>query len=272
MSDPTSLQKQIREEVYASIDLWKDIIVDELGDKIEFMFSKGSCTKKWDSIIDYVPLVSDVDIHMYMKTYEDAKQVESDLSLAMKVSSKYAKEFSDAYPDALHLPRIQFLVLNEFANHPLYCPPKPEQVHQMVGKCPRKRQPLPDKIREIDKTNTLEEASFLQKLPNMIIDRTGLELWTLLRRFTYRISPAPVRVITQTHKDPAEVWTWNRTKIVEYLIENDMQVIAKEYSRFYELGWELFQNNFEGMERYHEMFSAGTRVLSYSIACMTDSE
>ncbi|TXT54237.1 MAG: hypothetical protein BAJATHORv1_80044 [Candidatus Thorarchaeota archaeon] len=270
MSDPVSIQSQLRREIDYSIEIWKTILLDEIGEDIEYVYSKGSCIKNWDSPIDYVPFVSDVDIHAYLVTDEKARDVESDLGLAFKVSSRYKREFSEAHPDALHLPRIQFLVLNEFSKSHLYCPPKPSQVRTIIGTVPKKRLPLPEDIRKVDRTNLQSERKFLETLPMGIIDRVDLELWTMLRRFSFRVSPAPVRVITQSHRDPVEVWNWNRTKISEYLKEHGMQLIAEEYTKFYELGWKLFRANFEGIELYHEIFSTGTRLLSSCIACVED--
>lgn len=41
-----------------------DALVDRFGDRISHIWVKGSAQKRWDGPVDYVPELSDVDIHL----------------------------------------------------------------------------------------------------------------------------------------------------------------------------------------------------------------
>jgi hypothetical protein len=53
-----------RAEVASCISIWRRIIAQRFADRIEYAYVKGSSTKDGESPIDYVPELSDVDIHI----------------------------------------------------------------------------------------------------------------------------------------------------------------------------------------------------------------
>ena len=55
----------LRREVQAAIDSWVEVLLDRLPDgAVRGIYFKGSAQKAWDSPVDYVPELSDVDLHL----------------------------------------------------------------------------------------------------------------------------------------------------------------------------------------------------------------
>ena len=61
------LQEDIKQDIQIAIKVWKDMLNDFMPDNIDYIFTKGSSAKKWESDMDYVPVISDVDIHVKLK-------------------------------------------------------------------------------------------------------------------------------------------------------------------------------------------------------------
>ena len=63
------MKNQIRLEVNTALEIWKDVLLDEFGNNLHYVYSKGSAVKNWDTEIDYVPMVSDLDVHFTLHDY-----------------------------------------------------------------------------------------------------------------------------------------------------------------------------------------------------------
>ncbi len=106
-------------EVRSCIDVWKSIFERHFGDVIEYAYAKGSCVKDWESPIDYVPVLSDVDIHV--KLWEGRslfEGIEQPFKLGLDVSAEYEEEFLRIDPEPLHVPRTQIVILNPHFSEP----------------------------------------------------------------------------------------------------------------------------------------------------------
>jgi hypothetical protein len=98
-------------------------------------------------------------------------------------------------------------------------------------------------------------------MPRSMFDRTGMDWWSTIRPMTWRVSPTPVRLITQTHSDPIDVWSWNRTNIREALHQREYEKIAEHYYGFYDTGWKLFLSGFSDLKAFRETTVHGYYVL-----------
>ena len=63
------LMMKVRRDVDTCIEVWTEILLARYQRNIDYLYAKGSSIKPWDGIIDYVPTLSDVDIHI--KTVDD---------------------------------------------------------------------------------------------------------------------------------------------------------------------------------------------------------
>ncbi|MHA1495724.1 MAG: hypothetical protein ACTSRQ_17130, partial [Candidatus Thorarchaeota archaeon] len=91
----------------------------------------------------------------------------------------------------------------------------PQDIKVLFGEPPLpKRLPSPETIRKGDMERIIEEREYIFESARRIFDRTGLDFWAVIRVMTWKVSPSPVRLLTQNHPDPIDVWSWNRTKIL----------------------------------------------------------
>jgi hypothetical protein len=261
MVDYPALQLRARDDIHCAIGIWADIIKERLGTRLEYAYTKGSSMKPWDSIIDYVPVVSDVDIHLRLPDGEKLLSEDDPVSDALAYSTEYETRFLVQRPDHLHLPRMQVILLNDLEALPGYIPPAPQDVHPLSGVVPGLHKPSTGEVRSGDIAGLLEFKAFLDAIPMWVIDRAGFDFWTLIRSMSWRVAPSPVRLLTQDHPEPLEVWTWNRTRISQELRAKGYTGIADAYHDFYSKGWQLFLSGFTGLPAFRAMFMAGYRVL-----------
>ncbi len=265
MVEFSELQKQARVDIEVSLQAWISVLQETFGNRIRYAYAKGSSVKTWDSPIDYVPEISDVDIHFRFVESTDMITTEVPFTQAMDISLAYEQKFHENNPTALHLPRSQLMLLDLLMEQVNYVPPRLDDIRVLIGK--PKQIPLPsiDEIRNLDFTNLLELEPFLKNLPMSVIDRAGLDFWTVIRRMTWRVSPSPVRLLTQKHPSPLEVWSWNRTTIVNELNKQGFGDISDAYTSFYESGWKLFLSDFKDNQVFRELVSYGYDVLRLSL-------
>ncbi len=262
MSDFSHYMIQARKDVDSCISIWTSIFEENYIDKIEFMYSKGSATKKWDSLIDYVPIMSDVDIHI--KEHEDSSlfaNLSDAFISSIGISQTYEDLFVEKNPAHLHIPRTQIVNLKDLENSVSIIFPKPETVNILLGKYPKYETKTADFVRRVDRFRLMEEEDFLASLPKSVIDRTGIDLWTLIRRMVWRVSPSPIRLLTQTHDEPMDLWNFNRTELVAILEEKGYEQIAENYQDYYYEGWLVFLDGFSDSVSMRSVISLGFEII-----------
>jgi hypothetical protein len=235
-------QEKARREVYSCIEAWKTIFETRFEGRIEYAYAKGSGVKEWSSPIDYVPLLSDVDIHVKKMGDESLfGSPETAVEEALEVSGEYERLFLEMNTDPLHVPRTQVVVLNDAVKDPRFLLPlESDEIHVMFGEPELRKALLKEKVRVVDYENLMELEGVLRSLPMSAMDKTGLEYWYLIRRLVWHVSPAPVRLLTQVVEDPEEAWMWNRTKVCDKLEEHGFHGVSQSYRDYYLLGWEMF--------------------------------
>ncbi len=262
MTDFALLHKQARHDIRMCVQAWIEILRDELGERIDYVFSKGSSMKNWDSPIDYVPILSDVDIHILLKDDADFfSECEERFEAAMRLSQCFEDRFFELEPEPLHFPRSQLIHVNRYKNEDWFIIPRAEDVQPLIGHPQKEQLPSVDTIRQIDLKNLVELEEYLQWLPMGAMDRAGFDFWSLIRQMLWRVSPSPIRVITQTHDNAYEVWNWNRTKISAYLLEMDLEEIERFYKEFYMAGWRLFISGFASRVEFRNVVNNGYYLL-----------
>lgn len=241
------IQQQLRIEINTALEILTDLLLDLGG---EYAYAKGSAMKPWDSAIDYVPLVSDLDIHVYHPQGLDTLSLDQSLEFLQNYESRYCKSL----PDAIHLPRMQLLDISSLYEHLDMVPPRQDQITTLFGNVNLPEMPPVHRIVEIDRSKLLGLQKVVNDLPLMLLDRTDQELWIALRRLTWRVGPTPVRLLSQIHDNPIDLWGWNRTSIIEELKRQQYDDLAGMYTKFYELSWDLFEDRFQSPRLYHQLF------------------
>lgn len=258
MPDWSDLQKRAKSDVDVALNAWVEVLSKELGSRIKYAYSKGSALKKWESPIDYVPTLSDIDIHIMLDDDDLLFSGTSEsFDEAMHISKRYEEVFIRLQPEHLHIPRSQLMIINRLTADVNYVPPRMQDIHLLMGEIPKPEFPTDDEIRKIDKQNLMDYDKFIETLPRRIFDRTGLDYWTIVREMTWRVSPCPIRLLTQLIDNPLDIWSWNRTTITNELRSHGYNDISNHYRDFYVSGWNLFLSTFASSEDYRNCITGG---------------
>jgi hypothetical protein len=268
MPDFEELQTRAREDIQVALSVWTEILGSpERGAK--FAYAKGSATKEWDSPIDYVPVVSDLDIHVEYPEGKSFVHSPDEFADAMEVSTEYERRFYERHRDSLHLPRSQVIPLEQLKKAIIYIPPRRSDVRVLFGELGSLDIPDIDTIRHVDLENLQELGTFLQDMPLKVVDRTGLDFWTTIRFMAWRVSPSPVRLLTQVYDDPIDLWSWNRSQTEGLLREYNYDKLADLYHDFYMAAWEAFLTDFKSSYSLRECTKHGYYLLK---GCFQESQ
>ena len=82
------------------------------ADEIRGLYLKGSSVKAWESPLDYVPEVSDVDIHVWFRDDNSWRRHLDTVPQALKIQAGVEACFKDRIARPIHHPRLQLIVLN----------------------------------------------------------------------------------------------------------------------------------------------------------------
>lgn len=253
------LLSEARRDVDAAVEVWRQLIQERLNDRIDYAILKGSCIKEWESPVDYVPVISDIDIHLGVKDSMSLfPETRGGLLYSLETTRLYEERFMEMRPDHLHIPRPQVVIMNE--SRVDWLPERPEEVKLLLGEMPLKPEEPVEHLRARDLDELAELAPLLARLPVQVIDRIDLEYYRVLRTLCYVVSPTPIRVLSQ-YTDPKHTWTLNRTNVLRELELNGFQGIAEPYREYYFTGWKAFTEGFRGNETMRQLIKHAYDVL-----------
>ena len=248
-----------------------EALLGNLGEA-EFVgiYAHGSSLKRWGSPVDYVPEISDVDVHVVLRHPE---LLTDDLSRALAIAADYETRFAAKMPAPLHFPRPQIMVINKELGSPGFLPSPPGSSQTLSGRPIGEvwPQPEPAFVVEVDRAALQQTANrdWIAKLPMWLIDRPGKYAWQAVRDMAWRISPTGPRVLSVLGGDFEEAWGGNRTQVVQRLAARGQGELAKAYSAFYLSGWDYFLSGNTDGGAARAALVAGVRVLElgYEIGC-----
>ncbi len=272
MENFTNYLKQARKDINHSLVVWTSLLTSEFSNKIKYMYAKGSAVKPWCTPLDYVPILSDLDIHIMLKDGNNIFYDEPDpVKKSLEISEKYEQTFTKEYSNALHLPRTQLVTINQLLTSTDYIPPRIKDVRIMYGEPCTPFFPEPHRIREIDYNHLIKIKRTVENIPMSLIDRSGLDYWTLIRKFNWQVSPTPVRLLTQVSDFvPEEIWSWNRTKITTEIENIGYKQIAAHYKQYYLSGWKAFFAENRDNHAFRQIIYHGYKVLYLSLQVLQE--
>ena len=254
-----ALLAEARKDVDAAIEVWRQLIHERLSDRIDYAILKGSGIKEWESPVDYVPVISDIDIHVGTKKNMPLFPKNRDGFLySLETTRLYEEMFKEMRPDHLHIPRPQFVVIEEARGE--WLPEKHEEVKPLFGEVPLKSEESLESLRARDLDELTGLGPLLARLPERVIDRVDLEYYRVLRMLCWVVSPTPVRVLSQ-FTDPKHAWTINRTNLLRLLESSGIQDIAEPYREYYLTGWKAFTEGFRGNDTMRRLITHAYDVL-----------
>lgn len=261
MSEHSKYMKQARKEVDSCLDIWKEIFEKNYSKSLEYAYAKGSATKHWDTYIDYVPVLSDVDIHLKVNKHSNFLGDDNSFHESVNISEMYETTFLEQNQNNFHLPRTQVIKIDDIVDKVNFIQPRETSIVPVFGTPVLEDNPSNEVIKQIDLKNVLDLEKFLPTLPMSMMDRTGLDLWSLVRRLNWRVSPSPVRILSLSSDNPLDLWEMNRTSITEQLEKHDLHLISESYKDYYYEGWISFMEGFSNSQSLRRIISNGFDVL-----------
>lgn len=222
------------------------------------VYSKGSSQKAWDSPIDYVPELSDIDVQVLV--LDDTPL--TNLEAALEFQAEMEQRFRDRISQPLHLPRPQIQLLRTRLEH--YAPSYGVQTLQGLpyeqlafGK---------PNHSDTDRAMLMEPQAFLAGLFDSVMDRHGKYMFDVLRQLSWRIGPTGSRVLSALGADFEAAWGGNRTQVYTRLIHFDRAELAEHYAAFYLHAWDFFRSSYQNTNAAREAVLAGVGVLKAGLA------
>ena len=255
-----------RHEINAVADAFAEVLLDKIPRcEIRGIYLKGSGQKEWSSPIDYVPEISDVDIHIEFYDDTDWQQYMGTVSQAMGIQHKVELRYLSKVNQPVHAPRPQLVIVNKLMKDLEFVHSPRSTVKVLFGtEYPLADYSNPDRIRRGDCNRLLEAVAYLTGFPLNVIDRPGKYVLESLRPLVWLVSPAGPRVLDLSGIDTETAWSLNRTDVVSMLEKLDQPDLARHYSEFYLSGWEYFLSRFENADAGRSAVSAGVEVLTRS--------
>jgi hypothetical protein len=252
------------------VDAMRDAFVTALFEAVPpaalaGVYAKGSAQKPWDSPLDYVPELSDVDIHILFAEDLAVRRYLGTVEAALRIQARVEALYQAAVAAPTHVPRLQVLVANFLWTEPDYVP-SPEHTVTVLHGAPHPRAELSaDAVRRNDTTNMLNHEPYLADLPFSVIDMPDKHIWPLLRGMSWRVSPIASRILSLRGVPYEEAWGVNRTRAVTRLRLLGEDSLAASLTEYYSRGWEYFLSRYTAPAAARAAILAGTRALSEGI-------
>ena len=258
---------RLRAEALCVAECFRDQLLEVIPrTEIRGIYFKGSAVKRWDSPLDYVPEVSDVDMHLWF--HDDAAWTRhlGTVHQALEVSAGVEVLFASRMASPLHQPRPQLVILNKmmaeiegFAHSPQ------STVMALYGEdYPRGDYGNPDAIRRQDAANLAYESGWVDKMPLQLVDRPGRYLREATRVLSWRISPIGSRVLHVSGLDTERAWSMNRTKVAMALRDCGFASLADDYIAYYLSMWDYFLSGFADSDAARAAIERAVRLLTES--------
>lgn len=260
-----ALAEELRAEALGMAEAYLGALLDVSPDgAIAGVYLKGSACRSWDTAIDYVPELSDVDIHVRLSS--EAGALVRSFDLALEVARLALDAYGRAFPHPRHVPRPQLSFLESLERLEGYLPSPSDSVRTLFGRTYEGgTEAAYSGSVPSDAERFMADATFVQEeLAGKVIDRPGRLLWSVVSGLTFRVSPAGPRLLTQLGASPYHVWTLNRTAIVDELNTSGHEALGAHYADFYRAGWEGYRSGFSdagaarrALTAAHKLFEEG---------------
>ena len=177
--EPTRLRAEVEGMTSAYVTALRERVPRE---ELVGLYAKGSAVKPWDAPLDYVPELSDIDLHVLVHDPARLEAGIGGLRGALDLQARAEALFFARFPDPLHVPRPQLVALNALKDQPLYVPSVASTVRVLLG------EPYPtataldgEAIRRIDAASLLQHEAYVARLPWQVVDMPAKFLWGRLR-------------------------------------------------------------------------------------------
>lgn len=253
-------KQDLKKDIEIMVSCFKDVLFrHEKRTNVSGIYFKGSASKRWDSIIDYVPGISDIDIHFLLKNPKKLRKISIDE--AFRFSSELRILYKKRNRNPVHTPIVQMNLLNDLMEKDFYSPTPKSAVKVIYGKeYPDKKIILKKELAK-SKKKIIDDADALAgKLPMKVIDKTN-GYTKYLQDLAWKISPSVPNYLFLKLRNYEMVWSMNRTEIANTLMNMGENELADNYVKFYTDAWSYYLTK---SEKYLvSALKAGYNVLMY---------
>jgi hypothetical protein len=257
----------MRKEIQCMLDAFLEALLSSIPEqRIAGIYFKGSAQKKWDSTIDYVPEISDIDIHLLLSDDTAVDRYLGTTEQALVVQAEAEERYFAKVRKPVHVPRPQLVLLNPVIKDVNFVPSPPNTISVLHGEPypPATKRAL-QRLSSIDCKRLLDEEQFLSEYPLHIVDRPSKYLWQALRNLVWHISPIGSRVISIRGGSYEEAWGCNRTEIVDKLRSLGEKELVRDYIQFYMNSWDYFLSGYDDTNACRAAIVAGIHALQRAI-------
>ena len=256
---------QLRAEARCLTACVRDQLLTLIPDgEIRGLYLTGSTVKSWESPLDYVPEVSDVDIHVSFRDDTTWRKYLDTVPKALEVQAGIEACFESRVKRPIHHPRLQLIVMNKLMGELegfMYSPRSTVVV--LHGEAySRADYSDPDTIRRHNSADLVERAGFVERVPLFAIDRHWVHAREILGQLVWRVSPVGPLVLHISGLDTEHAWSLNRTRATAALLDLGLDNLADSYAAFYMSGWDYFLSGFTDTNACRAAILAATRVLT----------
>jgi hypothetical protein len=235
---------QYRSEVEAMKTAYLETILEVIPrPALRDVFFKGSAFKPWDSTIDYVPELSDVDIHVWFEDDDGFDKTFPILEAALEFTAKAEARFFAACPKPLHVPRVQLIALNRLLAGEFFVSSPPSVTHSHFRlQYPSGQNTDPEVIRAIDLRLLQKYANPRLDVirPERMIDKHGQDLGAALRDLAWRVGPLASRALSVLGSSYEQAWGHNRSNLMLKLEAQGQHDLVSSIRGFYRNAWTYF--------------------------------
>ncbi len=258
---------QLRAEVHGLAACVRDQLVERIPEgEIRGVYLKGSSVKAWESPLDYVPEVSDVDIHVWFRDDDGWRPHLDSVPQALAMQAGIEACFEERISRPVHHPRLQLIVMNRVIEELegfVYSPRSTVTV--LHGEAyPEADYSDPDAIRRFDASDLVEKAAWVDRMPLHVVDKPGIYAREALRQLVWRVAPAGPLALHISGLDTEHAWSLNRTRVTAALRDLGLGNLADAYRDFYLAAWEYYLSEFTDTNACRAAILAASRVLTES--------
>lgn len=256
-------QTILRNEIGCMVDSYIDVLFQIIPkNEISGIYLKGSAQKEWESPLDYVPELSDIDIHLLLSSVALIEKYFGALDQTLDIQHRVEKIFSSKVIKRIHIPRPQLLILNTLLTDENFIPSPRNAITLLYGRdYPESDYSNHDKIRYFDCKQLLKRGEILSTFPMQVVDKPFKYLWSALRQLSWRVSPVGPSVLNILGLEPETAWSLNRTKIARKLRDLEEDKLAEDYSKFYLFGWDFFLSGYSDGNAARSALIFGEKVV-----------
>jgi hypothetical protein len=235
------------------------------------VYVKGSANKRWDTRIDYVPEVSDLDLHVRLADEELVYDLHESVDGAAGFQESLEAGFARRRPQPLHVPRLQIIFLNLIEQWPCYLPSPPETVRVLKGP-PYAEPDYSDRDKIIDDIClwAAEHRRVVLGFGNSLFDKVFHHTVSLLRNVQWRIGPMGPQGLILSGEEIGAAWSLNRTETVAHLRERGMDELAGHYEAYYVEAWRYYASGFHDGQAGRAAARAAYGVMSTFLDIVDD--